>query len=163
MRCSLLPNEYFDSYRKVKRQPLLAFCLCLWSSTPAMAGRRQRGRTLRVPESWLAQVRAFWEHSGKTLQQLGVELAPLVGEERPLLPRRVHDYINGKSTTEEMTAAFAKLMETRPPVLGLDGPEIQRWCAAGQRLLEHAPEQFQAELLAVERLLSALEEFMRRR
>lgn len=128
-----------------------------------MAGRRQRGRTLRVPESWLTQVRTYWESSGKTLQQLGKELAPLVGEERPLIPRRVHDYINGKSTTEEMTAAFAKLMAVPPPVLGLDGPEIQRWCAAGQRLLEHAPEQFQAELEAVERLLAALEEFRRRR
>lgn len=128
-----------------------------------MAGRKKRGKTLRVPSQWLAQVREYWDASGKTLQQLGVELAPLMGEAKPLIPRRVHDYINGKSTTEEMTTAFATLMGVPPPVLGLDDPDLVRWCAAGRRLQSLAPEQFRDELAAVERLLAAFEEFSRRR
>lgn len=118
---------------------------------------------MRVSAQWLAAVRAYWDSSGKTLRHLGVELAEILGEPRPLVPRHVHDYIQGTSTTEELTAAFAQLMDVPPPILGIEDDEIVRWCEIGQRLKAQTPDRFREELDALSALVDTLESFRRRR
>ncbi len=127
-----------------------------------MPNRRKRGRTIRVPEQWLAEVRDFWSRSGKTLAALGADLAPLLGEARPLVPRRVHDYIQGNITTEELTDAFARLMGVDPPILGIEDPDIVQWCNIGRRLKAQTGDVFHEELARLLELVEVLERLRRK-
>jgi hypothetical protein len=130
---------------------------------PAMPKPAKRGRPITLPDWWIADVRAYWDSSGKSLETLGTELAPLLGEERPLSPSRVYQYISGAKTTAEMTDAFAALMGTHPPVLGLDDEPLRRWLSVGRLLKELAPERFADELAVLSELTETLGKFRRRK
>lgn len=130
---------------------------------PAMGKPVKRGRPIKVPEWWQRQVRDFWESSHKSLETLGAELAPLLGEEKPVSPSRLYQYISGTKTTAEMTAALATLMGVPEPVLGLDDEHLLRWLRVGQQLQELAPERFADELAVLEDLTGTLAKFRRRK
>lgn len=97
-----------------------------------------------------------------SLEALGKELALLLGDERPLSPSRVYQYISGSKTTAEMTDAFAAIMGTHPPVLGLEDEELRQWLAVGRQLKELAPERFADELAVLSELAATLGKFRRR-
>jgi hypothetical protein len=128
-----------------------------------MAVQRRRGRPVQVPAAWLARVRAYWQATGKSLETLGIELASAMGDEQPLGASRVHQYISGKKTTDEMTRAFAQLMGAKMPVLGVEDPDIVAWCDVGQRLKEQASERFHEELAALTKIVETLEKLRRPR
>lgn len=124
--------------------------------------KRQRGKSLTVPEIWLEQVRDFCRD--KTLRNLGKELAPLMGRDSPVPHTTVHEYIKGRVVTEELTNAFAKLMGVPPPVTGSNtDPELQEWCDLGRRLKHEATERFRVELEALREAVVALERYSKRR
>ena len=129
----------------------------MWFPQPAVPAPRKRGRPVKVPAQWLATIRAYWEDSGKTLAKLGEELAVIMGAPEPFSPRRVHEYIHGK-TTDEMTRAWATLMNVAPPVVGVDDPRLLEWLEVGRRLLAQTPDRFGDELAAISELVEALEQ-----
>jgi hypothetical protein len=91
-----------------------------------MSNRRKRGRPIKVPAWWLEQVSDYKEQSGKTLKGLGEELGILLSTERPIHPASVFEYLQGKSTTLEMTQAFATLMGTTMPDIADSNDDLLR-------------------------------------
>jgi vacuolar-type H+-ATPase subunit D/Vma8 len=129
-----------------------------------MARRRTRGHTVKVSQAWLDQVASYKTHSGKTLKQLGEELAVLLKAPRPVNPTSVFEYMQGKSTTREMTEAFAAIMGVAIPDFDNDDdPELSTWTDLGRRLRAHTPDKFQREMDALRRLVEALEAHATRR
>jgi hypothetical protein len=113
--------------------------------------------------SWLETVAAYKKSSGKTLKQLGKEIAVLLGAEAPLNPTSVFEYIEGETVTLELTEAFAKLMGTAlPPFVSETDIEIDEWTDLGRRLKAHTPDKFTRELFALRALVDALEKHARR-
>lgn len=130
----------------------------------AMSSKRSpKGRGHRVPDSWLQQCNQYKERTRKTLSELGRELAEAIGRNRPLATSTVHDYLIGRIVTEELTEAWAKLMETLPPVIGGDDDEVQEWCDLGRQFKAESPETFRRELEALRKVVSALVEYRGRR
>ena len=128
-----------------------------------MSARRKRGRSIKVPDAWLQEVAAYKERTGKTLEELGIELSLQMKLSAPLKPARVHEYLSGRTVTEELTAAFAALMGVPPPVLGLeDDLEVQEWCDLGRRLKHETPDRFRQELRAIREVVEVLERHRRR-
>jgi hypothetical protein len=128
-----------------------------------MAGPKKRGRTVDVPESWIRKVEEYWGRSGKSLEQLGEALAPLLGEARPVSYSRVYQYIREGKTSAEMTRAFASLMGVPPPVLGVDDPELVAWFEVGACLRDQSADRFREELAALQELVATLATFRRNR
>lgn len=130
----------------------------------AMSNRRKRGRPIRVPQWWLDQISEYKETTGKTLKGLGEELGVLLRTERPIHPASVFEYIQGKSTTLELTRAFASLMGTAmPEVADSNDEELHDWTELGRRLRAHTPDKFKRELDLLRRLVEALEAHEKRR
>jgi hypothetical protein len=130
----------------------------------AMSQRRKRGRPIKVPSWWLDQISEFKEQSGKTLKVLGEELSVLLRTERPIHPASVFEYMQGKSTTLEMTQAFASLMGTpMPEIADSNDEELHEWTELGRRLRAHTPDKFKREIELLRRLVEALEAHEKRR
>lgn len=129
-----------------------------------MTRRRTRGHTVKVSQEWLDQVAAYKASTGKTLKQIGEELGVLLKASRPVNPTSVFEYMQGKSTTREMTEAFAMIMGVAIPDFDdSDDPELATWTDLGKRLRAHTPDKFHRELDALRRLVEALETHAARR
>lgn len=122
-----------------------------------MPGTRKRGRPVRVPEEWLQQVRA-WKGT-RSLRVISEELAAVMGREKPMSLARIHAYLHGKSTTEELTEAFARAMHVQAPGahLRIADPEMRRWLDIGERLKAEHPQRFHNELLTLSEIVEFLE------
>jgi hypothetical protein len=129
-----------------------------------MTHRRPRGRPIKVNPAWLDEISAYKSRTGKTLKQLGEELAPLLGAKRPVNPTSVFEYTQGKSVTQEMTEAFATLMGV--PVPDFEDqvdPELDEWTELGRLLRAETPDKFRRELAALRELVAALSAHATRR
>lgn len=122
----------------------------------------KRGRTLRVPESWLEKCAAYKDRTRKSLRVLGTELANAAGRAKPYSTSAVHDYLSGRAVTEEMTRAWATLMGLPLPVLVPDDADLQRWCELGALLKREAPDRFRRELEALQEFVDALKKYSSR-
>jgi hypothetical protein len=117
-----------------------------------------------VNNAWLDEIAAYKSRTGKTLKQLGAELATLLGAKRPINPTSVFEYTQGKSVTREMTEAFATLMGV--PVPDFEDqvdPELDEWTELGRQLRAETPDKFRRELAALRDLVAALSAHASRR
>lgn len=119
----------------------------------------KKGRGVRVPEEWLQELREYKRRSGKTLQQLGNELAFHMGRKEPVPVSTVHDYLQGRIVTEELTRGFAAVAELQVPVWDDEittDEEIREWSQLGRELRSETPDRFRRELEALRELVTAL-------
>jgi hypothetical protein len=106
----------------------------------------------------------FKDKNKKTLKGLGKELGVLLRTERPVHPASVFEYMQGTSTTVEMTQAFASLMGTpMPEIADSNDEELHEWTELGRRLRAHTPDKFKREVELLRRLVEALEAHEKRR
>lgn len=117
----------------------------------------KRGSAIAVPESWLEQCRTWRKEQRLTLEKTGIRLAKALKRTRPFAISTVRRYLLGELVTDELTMAFATLMERPHPVQVLESEKHRRWCELGVRLDHGDSETFEAELARVERLVGLIE------
>lgn len=118
----------------------------------------KKGRVVRVPAEWMQELLAYKKRSGKTLQQLGVELAREMRRPEPVAVSTVHDYLQGRVITEDLTRAFAAVAGLPVPVLAEEpvDEEIREWLQLGRELRAETPDRFRREMDALRELVTAL-------
>ena len=120
---------------------------------------RGSGKRVNVPESWLERCRQWRDDHGYSFQKVGEILAHAISRKQPFGSSTIHRYLSGEAATDELTEAFAKVMEVTPPhaLPPFESEEHRLWCELGVRLTSVAPAVFARELQVILRIVQAHE------
>ena len=122
-----------------------------------------RGNKIVVPEHWLQQCRDWVADNGETMRSLGPKLAEAIERSRPFGKATVSCYLRGERVTDELTRAFAHLMDVSFPVPVPKSAEQRRWSELGAELDEVDHDLFLEELEHVEDLVDTSKKLARLR
>ena len=116
----------------------------------------KRGSAVSVPESWLEQCRQWRKDQGLTIDAAGTHLARAIRRARPFSEATVRRYLRGALVTDELTRAFAKVLNMPPPV-EIEDEQHQEWYDLGVRLARADGDVFESELLRLRQLVTMAE------
>ena len=117
----------------------------------------KRGSAINVPESWLEQCRRWRDEEGLTVEATGARLARAIKRGRPFGVATIGRYLSGSLVTDELTAAFAKVMGVPFPAQ-IENERHSEWYELGARLDNANAEAFSTELERLRQLVAIVEE-----
>lgn len=117
----------------------------------------------RIPAQWLEEADRARRAANVSLRELAAAAAEAVGRKKPFAVSAMSDFLRGRIASDDIARGISQAMGLpMPPVSGRD-PAVQEWCDLGGKLADAAPELFRRELEALRTLVSAIEQYSRRR